>query len=281
MNDCQHRARRAFSLIELLVAVSVVGVLGTITVVAMGNATQSAHKTSEIAGARQLISGYLLYPQEHGGRLLPAVPDSRELAMTTVKDQQGAPVLNRAAAARYPFRLLPYVDALESFYAGKTEQHYEDILAGGGDASYALSLHPAFGLNNEYTGGNYDDRRLHPETGYYPRLAITRVAQAENPSQHIVFVSAFYGEDANTSAPYVGFHRVEAPKGLRSSWSRYNEELPAQMGYVHLRHEGQALVAHLDGSIAFLGEDELKDMRRWSNQARQQGDPNFSPGRGR
>ncbi|MEO0794454.1 MAG: prepilin-type N-terminal cleavage/methylation domain-containing protein [Verrucomicrobiota bacterium] len=269
-----------FSLIELLVSMTVVSVLAAITVVGVGHVRTAVHRTAEVTGARQLISAYLIYPQDNGGRLMPAVPDSREIALNPVRDHAGNAILNGAVASRYPFRILPYLGDVRSLYSGQFAEHLDDLRSSG-DPQYGISLYPSLGLNSEYMGGNYDDRRTHPETGFYPGLAVTRLEQVMDPSKQIVFVSSTYGKEPGSSADYVGFHRVEAPKGLRTSWSSYNEELPAQMGYIHLRYERQALVAHLDGSVGFMDEESLGDMRRWSNQARLENDENFRPSRSR
>lgn len=48
------------------------------------------------------------------------------------------------------------------------------------------------------------------------------------------------------------------------------------MGHVSLEFGERAITAQLDGSVRLLDESELRDMRRWSNQAARQNDPDFN-----
>ena len=59
-------------------------------------------------------------------------------------------------------------------------------------------------------------------------------------------------------------------------WGSYSERIPSSMGFVHLRHDGKAVTAMLDGSVRTMSEEELRDMRHWSNQAIRYDDSNFS-----
>ena len=48
------------------------------------------------------------------------------------------------------------------------------------------------------------------------------------------------------------------------------------MGNVSLEYGGGAMVANLDGSVTVLEEEDLRDMRRWSNQAALYRDKDFN-----
>ena len=48
------------------------------------------------------------------------------------------------------------------------------------------------------------------------------------------------------------------------------------MGNVPLEYGGGAMVANLDGSVTVLDEEDLRHMRRWSNQAALYGDKDFN-----
>ena len=65
-----------------------------------------------------------------------------------------------------------------------------------------------------------------------------------------------------------------APAG--PAWGSYRPDIPASLGFVSLEYGGKAIVAHLDGNVRLLDETELRDMRRWSNQAAMYDDPDFS-----
>jgi hypothetical protein len=48
------------------------------------------------------------------------------------------------------------------------------------------------------------------------------------------------------------------------------------LGEVEYKYDGEAVVAYFDGHIELNSIDDLKDMRRWSNLAAIQDDPNWS-----
>jgi len=271
----KHKEQQSgFSLVEVLVTMAVVGLLGAVTVTAVGTVREGAHKASDVASARQLAAAYMMYPQDNRGKLMPAKPSQVQQQMDVVYDIYGDPITVPAVANRYVFRLLPYTDSVDLMYPGPSQAHYQEILERGN--VYDLSLFPSFGINHEYLGGDYTHPRYNPDNG--SRVALTHVAQCINPSEQIVFISTFYtGSGRSDAAPYIGQVNAYAPKGLRSTWSSYDEEYSSNTGNVHLRYNGEAVVAHLDGSVAMLGEEELKDMRRWSNQARDTNNPNLKP----
>jgi len=101
--------RTAFTIVELLVTISVVGVLSAIAVAALGSGRKAADRTAEVAAARQLATGYALGAQDNGGKFLPAKPSQEAVPFMEVKDLNGNNILHGAAIERITFRLLPYV----------------------------------------------------------------------------------------------------------------------------------------------------------------------------
>lgn len=266
--------RLGVTMVELLVAFCVVGVLGTLTVTAVGHARKSAYRADEVSSIRQLTQGYLLYANDNGGSLLPGSPSQEQLAMAEVKNHEGRPVLMGETKKRYTFRLLPYVGDIRLYYAGEAREFLNDV-RGDGMEDYHVSLYPVFGLNRTYLGGNLENRR------WDPAETLSQITAAYDPSNLIVFASTLHGLAgaivSGAGAYPVGKFYCEAPNGESGSWGSYNEKSPASMGNIHLRHGGKALVSHLDGSTALLGEEELRDMRRWSNLAAMNGDRNHKP----
>lgn len=267
--------RSGFSLVELLVTISVVGILGAITVGAVGTVRENAQQANDVSAARQLAAAYLMYPQEHRGKLMPSVPSQRDQQLKLVYDNYGNPITNAGIIKRYVYHLLPYMGSLDAAYPGQSQWHLQELLEDG-DA-YKISLYPSFGINADYVGGNYEGGRYAVDKN--PAVAITTLSQCINPSEQILFVSAL-SAGVSDAAPYTGYFRVDAPNAIErgGGWSgSYNPGIPKNLGNIHLRYNEQAVVAHLDGSVAMLDEEQLSDMRRWSNEARDYNDENYNP----
>ncbi|MBC7834002.1 MAG: prepilin-type N-terminal cleavage/methylation domain-containing protein [Phycisphaerales bacterium] len=155
---------------------------------------------------------------------------------------------------------------------------------------------PSFGLNTTYLGGDYlhgafqhDPPNSQPVPFGGPVLGnfyVRRLADVFRPDTLIVFGSS-RGEDAVDYDRIVpGFFRIDAPWTVSgtsavSGWSaaandnRYNETRPpADFGHLHPRHLGKVVTVTMDGHAANLTIKELRDMRRWANDAEH---ANWSP----
>lgn len=64
-----HRAGRAFTLVELLVVIGIIGLLVSILVPALGKARQAANETKCQSNLRQLVTGWLMFANDHRGHL--------------------------------------------------------------------------------------------------------------------------------------------------------------------------------------------------------------------
>ena len=92
----------------------------------------------------------------------------------------------------------------------------------------------------------------------------------------IVFASSISDTDGDGKAS--GYFKVTPPKSpLSPTWGPYKGVMdPGSMGNVSLEYGGSAMVANLDGSVTVLNEEDLRDMRRWSNQAAYYADKDFN-----
>lgn len=260
------RQAKAFTIIELLVCVAIIALLMGIVLPALGRARDAARTAIELSAARQLAIGYVAHAAEQRGRLLPGY------AHEPAHDGFNNPV-TPPANARYPWRLARYVNHQ---VRGCILVNEQEKLAEGydpaspGDWYYAISVNPSFGLNQYYLGGDL----VNPG----PRTWLTRLDDAARPSDLITFASARY----NAGYTAAGFFRVEAPTGSINNitgWSAaYDEGASAHTwGFVHPRHDGRAAFAMLDGHAALLDTQDMRDMRRWANQAALVGDPDWTP----
>lgn len=291
------RPRGGFTLIELLVVISVIALLIAILLPALGQARKTGAQTRESAAARQITMAYLTYTNDHKGQLLPGYLKT-SWTFPSRDPRHYAPVYDNPSASeegrmeglvvqRYPWRLIPYLDfSLQALVVDKhlfgDLRSLPDNRAGKEGYQYAFSYNPSFGLNTTYVGG--DSQRGAYYAGAvlrYGRFYITNVDQPEHPERLMVFTTA-RGIKANTQDELVpGKHRVEGPWQATHAVQRvpqfvqwpappgpFNPALsPETYGHVDFRNFNRAIVSTFDGHVASHTLDEMKDMRRWSNQA--------------
>jgi prepilin-type N-terminal cleavage/methylation domain-containing protein len=260
--------RIGFTLVELLAAVAVVGILAAILLPALSTVRKQARKAVEISAARQLVTAYHAHAADRRGRLMPGEANGYETRILEPVYNLRGQKLNDTVAKRFPWRLVPYLNRSVEGTLLLNESVAE--AKGWNDYDYNVSLLPSLGINSTYVGTAQDYRNAKGEVigpGAY-RHAIQRFEQARSPETLIVFASAA-GQDDKGGRTH-GFWQLSAPYDSAKN-GRWSAEPPDPawpvLGQVHLRWSGKAVVAHLDSSVKLLGETELRDMRRWANAA--------------
>ncbi len=289
--------RPAFTLVELLVVIGIIGILISILLPTIGVVRRQARATKEMSDIRQAMIAYLRYSADHRGALLVG----HSPLYGKVHDNYGRPVAFQADT-RWPWHLLAH-DRYRMIKALYIDERARQLLSPNAENTdmwnYIASLFPSFGLNmyhlgGEFTGPGGTNGQTNAE-GWCSR--ITKVREA---TRRIVFASArspggtspsdAYGSLSADGGDFVhghwylkppiyqsydaAGHRWNAP--VRWSTASYHDSAsPADWGYVHPRCNKKVAVALLDGHAELLSLDDMRDMTRWSNPAAEKGDPNY------
>jgi len=245
------QSARAFSMIELLVAIAIIVMLASLSMVGYSKYMQSANKGKELHAARVLMAGFHAHAADHAGKIMKAMDNNPG----QVLDKQGRPVMSHAAK-RWPWRLAPYINYnMDMIMVNNQEAApLHDAMY-----SYLVTVFPTMGLNGTFVGGKFGTIMApdHPR-GNKDMFCVTHIVQPHKPSQLIVFASA-----KMHSAPHAGCFDVCAP-GFGA------------VGEVDYKYAGAAVVAYFDGHVEMNDANQLKDMRRWSNLAAMQNDADWN-----
>lgn len=243
---------RAFTLVELVVTIAIITILCSLAFYGYSNILDSGKKAAEVSAARTLMAGFHAYAADNNGRVLKGLdPNTKGIV-----DDKGKPVMSHAAR-RYAWRIAPYIDynidnvllVNNKKAAPKDNPMY----------SYLVTVFTTFGMNTVFVGGKYGTA-LAPD---HPRnkkgnFCVTNITQAHSPSTLIVFASATMGQDS----PHTGAFEVSL-------------DGTGTTGKVDFKYGEKAVIAHFDGHVKLLGRKELQDMRKWSNLAAIQDNPNW------
>ena len=252
------RARRsAFTVVELLVCITVVSLLAGLANAGYQRVTSASRQSLEIAAGKSLGIALQLYAQENGGVILPGYLDARDPRVAETRNEKGLALSPSHAAQRYTWRLLPYMDykVRGGVWVNKLASQIPESEP---FRDYYVSLVPSLGMNMAYVGG--DTRNIQS-----PGRCVTRLNRASSPSTLIAFASAGGYEDPKYGN-LEGYFEVRPPSGGSS-------EGPG----LSTRYNGKAVAVMLDGHVEALDLEQLKDMRRWCDEAAVQNNPNRSP----
>ncbi|RRJ95525.1 DUF1559 domain-containing protein [Opitutaceae bacterium TAV4] len=220
------RARAAFTLIELLTVIAIIGILAALTIVGISRARQTARTAVCKSNLRQLGSAVLLYTNDNKGCLPPTrYPDG----------------LNNGDKQWYSNLLQTYLPAQPWFDEG-----FGNIREG---------IWRCPGAELVWWGGGYGSNithlmRVRPlNDSILPRInTITR------PSQLWLFGDAQcvnYSPPGRPAGDWT-WNRVKCPIDPGNSWTSSGAETAAP------RHGGKANIVYVDGHVGSRTFDELK-----------------------
>lgn len=258
-------ARRGFTLIEMLVSVTIIAILAGLAGAGTSAAMAKARTVREMNAARNLITAYTS-ATTNGGDLLPCYDEK-----AAPQEMPDGSVLTGQPIERYPYRLAEYLNyEIEgTFLVNDNHEVVKGLAADSSTYHYNVSLSPALGMNGYGVGGYFKDNNP------YAAEMLIRAEQSDRSGGLIVFASARGRIGSKTVA---GNFYVTPPnmQGKRWNGGKFDENAdPSRWGNVDFRHNGRAICAFLDGSVRLLNEDELRDMRRWSKNAAAEDKANY------
>jgi prepilin-type N-terminal cleavage/methylation domain-containing protein len=142
--------RRGFTIVEILVVLSIIVVLVGLLAYGIQTASRSARKTREVNNLRQVGLAWAQYSTNYKERLLPGWLDDgvQELWRTRYRNSRGE-TLDREHCRAYPWRLLPFL----SYDFGVLYNYLEQEEPNWDGNPSIVAENPAFGINAYYVGG--------------------------------------------------------------------------------------------------------------------------------
>ncbi len=297
-----HRRPRAeaFTLVELLVTISIIALLVSITLPALAKARAAGRQTRELSAGNQLLKAYLTYAQDNRDKVLPgylrsawtdpSMDPAHEFKVwdndkTADEDER----MFGTTIKRYPWRIAPYLNFAREGLIVDTALYneYRNLRDGKNDTDSfqrGIAESPSFGLNTTYVGGDSKRGAFYPPgVRRWGQYYVTEVAKVQSADKLVVFATARGPHAIDTIRRVVpGHHRIEGPwhasvavGGQVPSFSRWNapnvpfrpSESPGTYGNLDFRHSSKCIGLTFDGHGELYDLEQLKDMRRWSNQA--------------
>ncbi|XAM00710.1 prepilin-type N-terminal cleavage/methylation domain-containing protein [Phycisphaeraceae bacterium D3-23] len=244
------RNKQAFTLVELLVVISIIALLIAILLPALGAARRSAQQTREMSASHMVLLANRMWIDEHKGRLFPTTDYTPNY---NVRNDHGDIIWNASthsgdagAYTGYSWRLAPYFDY--NLEGALLINGQEAILDQYNPASptyynYLTNLVPSLGINYNM------DLPYHASLNPDP---LNKEAQVQSPSHLLVTASA---------RSYVFPEYASGNRDVREPTGTYdpNPAMANTFGNLDLRWNLKAVVGHLDGHTEMLGEQDILD----------------------
>lgn len=289
---------RAFSLIEMIIVIGIIGLVISITMTALISVRKQGFKIGEKNNIRQLGNAWLKYSQIHREKIAPAwlSPNTQSKWETELVYPDGTTISPAPTygsdqpnvAGPWTWRLLPYMETDFRLIRGNRERmplNQWDAISD--EMKLDIAETPQFGLNGYFLGGVWDRwygsiRNNHPrfirveDTDEKTVSLVTKsISTMRHPSRVIGFISNARNEPGQVGPPLDSDpgHWLATPHHLGDDiqW-RINERLDVEMvdgmSSPIGRYGGPIVTWHPDGHVDGFTMSELLDQRLWIDRAK-------------
>lgn len=206
-----NKPRTAFTIIELIIVISIIGVLIAILLPSLRGVQRRAKKVKEVTLISHVGKAWSMYSVDHRDKILPGyinpdVQEKEKLAWAFPDESLVPPAPDYGTslpndAGPWTFRLLDYFD-----YDWKSLMFYRELEWSSGELrehADVIATEPAFGYNGFYLGGwqiiDNHSNRVMPlfnsvaiADGEQTNVVTTNISAIPRASHQIVFCSTFF-----------------------------------------------------------------------------------------
>lgn len=283
MVNKEKKIPKAFTLVELLVVITIIALLLSILMTALAKARKLGKQIRSSSCARQLLLAYNFYSSDNDDRLLWGYPPQNVNGKDVlINDNFSGYTFGYPVSSRYPWHISKYVaDIWGVVYShGKVPQRpsssdsYSDALM----KAYYLSVSPTFGLNSIYLGGHghpfykgfiYSDGTARPNHGSH---VVYKATNVRHSTRQIVFAESTMIDPTSVESE-TGYHLASPPHANGELWRTENNKIVKVnshriLGLPRGRYSAKTIIGFFDGHVDTLSAKELDDMTLWANKAK-------------
>ena len=291
------RRHGGFSLVELLVVLSIIGLLLAMAAAGFVLVRQSAMQAEAASNVRQLGLAWEQYSVDHLDRLVPGLmsPEAQAyqksyLAYPDLQPISPAPSFSTSlpnTAGPWTWRLVPYLNNALTLLRS-TSTRYDVPLNQYEEVGEEVAWKPAFSYNGWYVGGHLriESGRSNPTVAFNKarigdrkreNLVVDSHARFQRPGNIIIFTPGHHFDDlggitmdTQDVSPW-----FEVTPRYLADVEQWRSPVPNQIEAVAVgasvptgRGGVRAPAYHGDGHTESLGIEELADQSRWIDGAR-------------
>jgi len=291
---------KGFSLIEIIIVITIIGILVAILIPSLYGLRMRAKKTKELNILKQVVQAWTMYSNDHLNEILPGYLDTnlqqhKELAWAFPNETLIPPAPTYDSdylniSGPWPWRLLPYMNNEWKSLMFYTNSDWSDRGENVSEHGYEIAQKPAFGYNGFYLGGwqLYDSNANKPKTLFSDvRLQDNRsmnvvtksLAQIQSSSNTIAFASTFLAEkrlydSLPDDAPGTNFAIPSMFAGTRLWEILPNGHLKSNSDtYIPIgRYNRMPAIGFADGHVQNVEVHMLLNQKKWIPKAITVGD---------